>query len=184
MISRLRTIKHQLALDTGHNCDVSGHRARVARDIVPRSGVLALVVAARIERQPTQQFAVFNTRTSKSATRIKTRVPACLTTQPDVVQPAVVPQGDHSTRLYSALPDPVVGRDHIPRLGLLHSGLCEIGPGLPVSGPTNVATEASTRVGPSTSGFGFVSCKAKCTKPCRVLGDSGHSAIWLTCSPH
>ena len=63
-----------------HPCDVSGHREHVFRVIVPGSRLgLGLVVAARVEPQARSSSpSSVRIRTSRSAMRTRTRVPACL----------------------------------------------------------------------------------------------------------
>jgi hypothetical protein len=54
----------QVRVLPGARCDVSGHRADMSRDIVPRSArcAVGLVVATRVQNQLTEQLSVLSTR--------------------------------------------------------------------------------------------------------------------------
>ena len=71
-------------------CDVSGHRADMSRDIVPRSArsAVRLVVATRVQDQLTEQLSVFGDHPNVQIIDEEKDPRADeLAAEPDVVQP-------------------------------------------------------------------------------------------------
>lgn len=93
-----------------HTCDVSGHRAYLCRDIVPCSWlVLRLVVAAGIQGELAQLFPVFGDDPHvQIGDQDQHPDPGVAAAQPDVVQPAVVAQGDDLGAVDLVVADAVV----------------------------------------------------------------------------
>jgi hypothetical protein len=92
------------------HCDVSGHRAYLCRDIVPCSWlVLRLVVAAGIQGELAQLFPVFGDDPHvQIGDQDQHPDPGVAAAQPDVVQPAVVAQGDDPGAVELVVADAVV----------------------------------------------------------------------------
>jgi hypothetical protein len=93
-------------------CDVSGHRSHLSRDIVPRWGLLGLVVTAWVEGECPDQRSVFcqdpDVEVGHQDDDADAGVAAA---EPEVVQPAVVAKGDDPGAVDLVVADAVVGRD-------------------------------------------------------------------------
>jgi hypothetical protein len=88
----------------------------VSWDIVPRSAPSqGLVVAVRIQRQLTEQLAVFREDPNlQIGDQDEDPRPGKSAAEPDVVQPAVVAKGDGPSAIDLVLADPVVPGDDEP----------------------------------------------------------------------